>query len=72
MRLYPGLMMDKSKEILTGWKEIEAFLGIKRETIIKLQFPVKKMDRIVIAQKSELLTHLNSFPSLIALNRTRS
>lgn len=30
------------KDILQGWKEIEAYLGLTRKTILKMGYPVRK------------------------------
>ncbi len=46
-------MIDMKDHILNGWKEIEAYLGISRKTIIARDLPVYK-NRGVYAFREEL------------------
>lgn len=51
------------KEFLRGWKDIEAFLGMSRKTIIRCGYPIRKegdeteAKASVFALRSELLCH---------------
>ncbi|MDE7240280.1 hypothetical protein [Desulfovibrio sp.] len=50
-------------EILRGWKEIERFLGMKRDAIQRAQYPIRceygegSTRRNVFALRQELLDH---------------
>lgn len=52
------------KKVLSGWKEIEDFLGLKREAILRHGFPVRKSGGTVIAVPDELLNYILSRPSI--------
>lgn len=55
-------------EILRGWKEIEAFLGMKRPNILSCGYPIRHEARkgrrgvSVFAVKKELLAHAQGRP----------
>lgn len=51
-------------DYLSGWKAIENYLGLRRDAIIRLGFPVRKMGRLVIADKEELTRHMATIPLL--------
>lgn len=61
---------DMQKDILMGWKAIEDFIGLRRQAIIRLGFPVRKMGKIVIIKKSDVLRHMEQYPLLKLLKRT--
>lgn len=47
------------REMLTGWKEIEAYIGLKSEAIRCLGFPVRKKNGTVMVGKRALARYLD-------------
>lgn len=59
-----NMTMEKMDGLLVGWKEIEAFIGLKREAIIKQGYPVRVVPtgKHVIAFQDEILDFISSLP----------
>lgn len=54
--------MANDKDILVGWKDIEDFIGLKREAIVACGFPVRKGGKAVMAVKTEILDFILTLP----------
>ncbi len=50
------------RPILQGWKEIEAFIGMKRQAIIANGYPIRHAARghMVCADKREIIEYLKT------------
>ncbi len=64
--------MEQTAKLLTGWKAIEDFVGLKREAILKNNFPIRKTGKHVIAVPEELLRHAERLPTINAENRNKT
>lgn len=50
------------KDVLCGWKEIEEFIGLKKESIVAKGFPIRKKGKTVMAMKCEILQFISALP----------
>ncbi len=61
--------MEQTAKLLTGWKAIENFIGMNRETILKYGYPIRKIGKIVQAVPEELIMHSQNMPLIILDDR---